>query len=281
MNRTILCYVCSIFCLLVSSCTSGDSKAKEAVKLFCEAYNAGQTDKAHGIYPAFTAGEAKTAQVDIANLKATRQNDIWKVEDGAKHVFFVEEVDGKFIIKDSQNVIEWKSKVEGDVVAAKIFGMVNEKSSDIERIEAYSMLQDGSDFIEFLKKKYPQALVYDVTVENVQKNIEGGYGLYVMEVKATLKSGPTEPMPLRVIFVVKDKDGNEIGRQRDVPVSLDANSTKVVTDVIDLADYPNTKNVSVELLPWGDEKRASIIDLLCAYAPLKKQDYQEFLNTRK
>ncbi len=273
--------IMSIFCILVSSCTSDESKAKKTVKAFCEAYKIGQTDQIHALYPEFTYGIATADQIDLENLKATQEGKRWEVEDGANHIFYVEESKGDFLIKDSKNVIFWEGKLNGHVTAAKWLGMVTGDSTDIEKLKAYAMLRDGSPLIEFLKMKYPEAMVYGVTVDKVQKKIEGCYGIYWIEAQATLKSGRAKPIgPVSVVFIFKDKDGNEITREENL-VTLSANNTKVVERTADLNDYPNIKDVSVELEPYERVKGASDIDILCAYTILTQADYQEFLDSSR
>lgn len=281
--RNLLFVFCSLLCFLITtSCSSKESEAKGVVKSFCEAYKSNQTDKASTLYPEFKVGEIKVDQIDLTNLQVTQKEDMYEVEDGANHIFYVVESDGKFIIKDSRNVILWKSKYEGDIKdiemkAAVILGMVSDKSADLERIKAYSLLQDGSDLINFLKLKYPKALVYDVTVENVRKSFEYDY----LIVKSTLKSGNTKPLrALTVNFIFKDKEGNEITRE-DCLADLEANSSKVVEQMVNLSDYPNIKDVSIELEPFSVGTPVPQILLLCAYANISKKDYQEYLNTKK
>lgn len=278
MNRSILIYVCGIISIFASSCSSQESKAKEVVKSFCEAYSAGQTDKAISMYPAFTKGIAKIEQIDLENLNAIRQDDKLRVDDGANHIFYLEESDGKLIITNSNNFIGWESESRFDKDAAILLGMVNDESLDIDRIKAFSNLKDGSDLVEFLKNKYPNALVYNVVVDNVRK--ENVRIIKCMEVKATVKSGPITPLgPLNCVFIFKDKDGNEIMRKTSVTNLHSANSTDVNDSFIFYSDYPNVKDVSVELERMG-KKLASDIDLLYLYAPLNQHDYQEYLNTQ-
>lgn len=282
MNKPLLFLFGCIICLVTSACSSKESEAKQVVKTFCEAYEAGQTDKAISLYPAFVAGMPKTGQIDLSNLKVANEDNKLKVEDDANHIFYLEENDGKLLIKDSRNVIEWESKTQGDVTAALILGMVNDKSTDMERINSYLALSDGSDFIDFLKNKYPQALVFGVTVDKVQKKIEGFPGCYWMNAKATLKSGKTKPLDsIRVIFIYKDENGNEITRNEIPSTISSANSYDVAEQMLEMEDYPQVKDVSVELEPFSKLKGVSSIDLLCAFAPLSKQDYQEYLNSKK
>lgn len=282
MRRLVSLSVCCLLVgILVSSCSSGENKAKQTVKDFCEAYQSQQSDKAAALFPAFTAGVAKAAQIDLENLKATRENDVWKVDDGVDHIFYVAESGDKYVIKDSKNVIEWESKTGGDVKAAEFFRMVNDASTDIERINAYSMLADGSDFINFLKEKHPQAFVYNITVDNIRKKKEGGYGIYWMDAKATLKSGATKPLGMiKANFIFKDKDGNIVW-QKDNPVYISNEfSTDEVGQTVDLGDYPTVTDVEVKLLPFGKQKGADI-DMLYIYGELNPREYQEYLDSKK
>lgn len=280
MNRRIIIpALCGIIGLLACSCASDETKAKEVVKSFCEAYDAGQSDKTAELYPEFIAGKANTPLINTENLNASLEDGVYKVEDGGNHIFYVEKSDGKFTIKDSKNVIEWQSELKGDITAAKVLGMVDDCSTDMQCIKAYQMLQNGSDLINFLNNKYPQAKVYGVVVDKVQQKKEGGYGIYWLELKAFLKSGSIEPLGLiNVNFICKDAEGNVVTIKQS-PEDLPANSTTVVNQMVDLDNFPNVKDVSVMLTPFNTPKGLSDIDLLCVFAPLDKQDYQEYLNS--
>lgn len=282
MKNFISIYVCCFVGMFVASCSSGESKAKQVVLDFCEAYQSQQSDNINALYPDFTAGDVQIGQIDMENLTVSEGDNIWNVEDGAGHVFYVGEIDGKLVIQDSKNVIAWESVIGGDVKAAKLLGMVDDDSSDIQRIKAYTQLQDNSELVEFLKGKHPEAFVYGITVDNVTKRKEGGMGIYWWEVKATLKSGAIEPLGfITVKFIVKDKDGNILNID-DSPAKLSENDVKVIDGMVDLSDYPNASDVEVKLAPFGNKKSGvSDIDLLCAYSYLTNSDYQEYLDSKK
>lgn len=281
MKKFIVFFVCSIICMFVSSCDNGESKSKETVRAFCEAYNAQQTDKVALLYPDFTAGVAKASQIDLDKLKVSRENDIWKVDDGVNHIFYISKSGNDWVIKDSRNVIDLNSKTGGDVKAAEYLQMVTDNSTDIERLKAYSMLKDGSDFINFLKEKHPQAMVYNISLENVKKKKEGGYGIYWLEATATVKAGPTKPLGLiNVDFIFKDKNGVEIVRKVS-PAYPHKNSAEEIHESVDLSDYPNVTDVSAELKPSDVRHGASDIDVLYIYGNLDRNDYKEYIKSNK
>lgn len=282
MKKFIYFLLCSsIIFLIFVSCSSKESKAKDVVKTFCEACKSEQTDKARTLYPDLSTYDANVNQIDVANLTVVQEKDVCKVDDGANHIFYVGKRNGEYVILDSKNVIEYHSKLQGDVSAALQLGMVTPKSTDLERIQAYSQLQDNTDLVEFLKQKHPEACVYGITVENVTKHKEGGYGIYWLEVKAKLKSGSLKPLGfITVNFIGKDKEGN-IQFKHDVPESLSENDIDIVGCNIDLNDYPGVVDVEIELVPFSNKKQVSDIDLLCAYSHLSKQDYKEYLDSKK
>ena len=283
MLKQLVVVIGCLLGLMTVGCRSDKVKATEAVKEFCEANASGMSDKVSALYPDFKSGYAKTSQVDQKNLEAIQSEDgVWKVEDGASHTFFITNQNGKFIIKDTKNVIEIdKSQAFGHELAASIFGMTSEQSTDLEVIRAYNMLNNGSDLINFLNNKYPQAKTYGIEVQDIRKKREGGMGIYWLEVKAILKSGAVKPLgAVNVNFIFKDKDGNVVYKRNSI-ANLDKNDIKDVDSMVDLSDYPNVTDVDVELTPFGNRSsRVSDIELLCSYAKLSKTDYQEFINQR-
>lgn len=281
MKKTNLIYAFCLICILLVSCSSNESSYKDAVKNFCEAYQSQQSDMISALYPEFTEGEIKAEQIDLANLKVENVDGKWAVEDGKGHIFYVGEKDDKFVILDSKNVIEWKSEIGGDIKAAQILGMVDDESTDIQRIKAYTQLKDNSDLINFLKQAHPEACVYGIKVDNVKATKNGEMGIYWLEVKATLKSGALKPLgPVTVNFIGKDKNGDVIFKDNTI-ASLSDDDVDVVEQVIDLSDYPNVVDVDVKLSSFGNKEQVSDIDLLCAYSKLTPQDYQAYVNSKK
>lgn len=282
MKKITLAIVC-ILTIVATSCKSDESKAKDVVKEFYQAVESGMNDKLSTLYPDFTIGGSRISQINLTDLEAIRQNDgAWKVVDGANHIFFVSDKNGEYVINSTKNVVNPEAdEVNGRESAARRLGMVDDESTDMEVIKAYNMLNDCSDLIEFLNRKYPEAQVYGIEVQNIRKKKEGGMGIYWLEVKATLKSGSIKPLgAVNANFIFRDRDGNVVYKCNQLG-NLSENDIQDVEGMVDLSDYPNVTDVDVEIKPFGRRNKSiRDIDILAAYAPLSTNDYKEFLKRK-
>lgn len=283
MTKKILSiWLCCAICIFLSSCDNGEKKSKETVKAFCEAYKGQMLDKAKMLYPKFSNGVINVNQVDLDNLTVSKENVLWKVDDGVNHIFYVTQSDGKYVIKDSRNIINSESEDGEDIKAADFFGMVSSQSTDLERMKAYSKLKDGSDFIEYLKRKYPEALVYGITIDNVEKIKMGKRGVNWLSLIVTFKSGLIKPLAsIHANIIGKNKNGNSFYISDIWPIVLDAHDTQTsLPDVIDLDYYPGLEDVEVKLIPPSKPYNVSDIGLIMAYGVnVSNQDYKEYLKT--
>lgn len=187
----------AIFCgmlIITTSCNSDENKAKQVVKEFCETKASGADAKLSSLYPGLTGGNVDNSQVDLENLEVSQTQDgLWKVEDGADHTFFIKNEKGKFIISDTKNIVKPEpSKTGSRELAVKLLGLTNPNSTDLETLKAYSMLNNGSDLINFLNDKYPQAKAYGIEVQNIRTKKGRRHGHLLVGCQSNSQIWPSE-----------------------------------------------------------------------------------------
>lgn len=84
---------------------------------------------------------------------------------------------------------------------------------------------------------------------------------------------------VEVYFLYKDGNGNVVYRSKHF-ANLKENDIEDVESTADLNDYPNIKDVEVEIEPYNKPSIIEDIDLLSAFAPLNKKDYQDYLKQK-
>lgn len=283
--------------LSLCSCASDEDRAKETVSQFVESVNQKNFNLQKQVFPKSIIGSCQDLNLSMDGATVTKRGETFIVTLPGSIEFFVKESSGKFVIEDSRMVLvqsldtTYDSSMNGIIerafsstsksegikygIAIKT-GMINGKGidSDVTLLEKLGSLSDNSDFIMFLKRKYPDAMQGNMkTLDIKQKRIRHHYRVDILSESGGNVGG-------YVGATVYNKEGKRVARkvgEMSASVPGDRQSTMILfnSDVVG-----NVGKIEVDYIDYILDN-LNDLDCLLFYAPLSPNDYQEFLNLTK
>lgn len=265
-------------CLMsLCSCASDEDKALQTVKDFTQAVNTYNTAKQRELYPnSHSLGEGclqNNLNFDNATVEKIGENFI--VSKSKDCFFEVTKKGEQFIITDSKKILKGSDFVEGvltDIAVATGLTKGRGAETDVVWLKNTRSLMGNSEFLEFLKNKYSDALTgYMKTLSVKHKPVMSIYRVDVL-----FESGGNEGVD--VTATVYNKDGKRVGqRTRSVGPTAKGDRESVLLTFKTDAVSP-VGRIDVTYAPQGYSED---VELLRRFAPLSKGDYQEFLNSKQ
>lgn len=216
----------------------------------------------------------KKGIADFKNASVDREGDKFIVSNSKDCFFYVEKKDDKFIITDSKNILDIEFCIHHEL--RPIFldtGVLNsiQEETDQARLKIINELVN-SDFVDYLKNKYQDALSgYSKTI-SVKKQTVGRF----YRVDVLFESGYNQA--LDVIVTVFNNMGKQVGQKTKSVGSLAKGERESVMVAFKNDVIGQVGKIDVTYRPsgiWSDT------DLLQNFAPLSTTDYQEYLKSKK